>query len=833
MWLKPGQKYLFGRVKREGVQFAIDHKTVSRKHFVIEVDPVKEGDVGRVHARTKVTIIDQNSKSGTSVNGELIKGGSRELKNADNSVRPGSYHHELLIRWHPCVLTFNLLKKEVRAGVLKSKQDRVQGLDVKAICDFLPDRTTHLVAAKRNTAKGLQALITGKHLVTESFVDAIEYAATPADLSQEENLSALESDFDRAWPNPRDHLPAAGKEPTTRPVESYEPDPSRTTIFEDYIFVFGDQTQYDNLLPVVTSGHGKALLLKVTNGETTVEEAVQWMQNAAGQKAVGMDRDDVRGGAILVRWHGKDDFQEWTSALIDGVALKLGQRAIDQSEFLDAILANDASLLKQAVPPTPSVVASLAAVRPPSELESHQTSHPSPTSNRPISSSEASLATAPECQIRPGEVGSRNSASQNGTCPRQNVSAKRDASLPPVKRARFRATQTSRLKDFDDGFDPDAIIAYDNQDEEASPMIGDAGRPEGEQMVDVKEERLSTSKKRPRSSSPEQMANSFQEEMDHFLPAATSLKRQKLAMGAEAGRNGQRQSSTNGPVVSGAAKRSKRKTKEIDVLEIAKAQRKDQEEADQKELDDLEAGISFANDGKPAKLAVIVSTDLPVRHNKGTRASDDHQPSDRWDPRWNGRKNFKKFRPQGEGGPRRGVSNKVIVPLVEVKRNTYGIGEQYWEKSLEEKERSKERRRREQEQPRSQSTTSQSQIQQRSQHTDNYDDEDDETVLTPTTSSRVVQSRREAAEATEHDIDPDAPNTRAVDGSARSSPEVLNQSWSSTATRKRPAASVAGRATKKQKTLPVTVVHGSGSDDDSDDLKFRFGARTRRGKGKA
>lgn len=92
MWLKPGQKYLFGRVRKDGVLFAIDHKTVSRRHFVIEVDDVADGDAGNLHARTKIRIIDQGSKSGTSVNGDQpIKGTSKELKQEENSVRPGTF----------------------------------------------------------------------------------------------------------------------------------------------------------------------------------------------------------------------------------------------------------------------------------------------------------------------------------------------------------------------------------------------------------------------------------------------------------------------------------------------------------------------------------------------------------------------------------------------------------------------------------------------------------------------------------------------------------------------------------------------------------------------
>ena len=281
MWLKPGKRYLFGRVKKDGVQFAIDHKTVSRKHFIIQVSDVQDHEVSQIHARTKITIIDQNSKSGTTVNGNLLKGSdqpSKDLKSSDNSIRPGSVQDELIVRWQPCVLSFQLLKKELKAGALKSRQDRVKSLGIKAIGDFASDYTTHLVAGKRNTTKGLQALITGKYMVSESYLDAIQYAATPRSLDEEEDLSPLELDFDTHWPDAKGYLPPPGKEPTARSVETYQPGPDRTNIFENFTFVFGDRSQQENLLDVITTGHGKALLFAVTNGQTTVDEALHYMQ---------------------------------------------------------------------------------------------------------------------------------------------------------------------------------------------------------------------------------------------------------------------------------------------------------------------------------------------------------------------------------------------------------------------------------------------------------------------------------------------------------------------------------------------------------------------------
>jgi hypothetical protein len=349
LWLKPGQRYLFGRVKKDGVRFLIDHKSISRKHFVIEVAAVEAGDGAHLHTRSKVTITDLKSKGGTQVDGKLLKDAALELSNSEHHIKAGSTSTALTIKWVPIVLTFSLTPKEMKAkDPLKAQRERLENLDVKTVADYVSGRTTHVIAGKRNTAKGLQALIYAKSIVDTSFIDALIYAAAPGDLAEEENLSPLEQDFDAALPRAKDYLPAAGKEPTTRPHESYAPDPSRANIFEGYTFVFGDEAQFNLLMPAVTSGYGKALLMKIVAGETNVDECVQYMRNAAGEKGFGDPKGPRdNGGAIMVRWNPKAEWSKWTDDLINGASFAIGQRAIDQGEFLDSILSNDPTVLRR------------------------------------------------------------------------------------------------------------------------------------------------------------------------------------------------------------------------------------------------------------------------------------------------------------------------------------------------------------------------------------------------------------------------------------------------------------------------------------------------------
>lgn len=877
MWLKPGQKYLFGRVKREGVRFAIDHKTVSRKHFIIHVDPIKNGDVAQIHARTKIRIEDQNSKTGTSVNGELIKNSAKELRSEENSVRPGTCPHEIIIRWQPCVLTFNLLKKEVKSGLLKLKQARVEAFDIKATSDFISEHTTHVVANKRNTAKGLQALITAKYMVSESYIDALEYATTPANLSQEENLSPLELDFDTAWPNPNDHLPPPGKEPTSRPVESYQPDPSRTNVFEGYTFVFGDQTQYDNLLPVVTSGHGKAILFKVINGESSADDLLQFLRNASGNKQNDHFQREDGGGVILVRWTGKDDVHEWTNNLVNEVALKMDQRAIDQSEFLDAILANEASLLKQPIPfesttegrvaPPPSAANSLASKQH-SEVESHSLPSQEATNGHARPSAPASASREkPVTETVP--IPSQD-ISENVS----QVSVDDEPAPRPYRRPRF--AQIKKLK-FDDEFDPDAVAEYQEDSHVAEePDIPDHDSPMKNEnhSSPIKEEPPSTSRKRPRPPTKEP-EGAFADEIDDLLPAATAFKRRKLA---EAQANGQ--SGVIGEVEpSPAPVKKKKKERELDVRKALGLQREEEQEAARREEESLRRAGDFEDTG-PAHLVEVVTMNLPVRDTTKRQQLRNGEHGEAWDPKWNGRKNFKGFRRIGEAPQRRGHASKVIVPLVEVKRQKYGIGEKYWDKSQEEKDLERERKRREEakmhkmqsQAQRASGTTAKSRSTARVISEDDEEDPDDG----PSTSPATIRLQREAAEILDHEINLDTPRrTRGADRRAaaeldadedeiedealeveedttqrlsqpqrasRTQTQMQTQTQhskpnpiSAKAKGKRPATSSASTATaaKRQKTLPVTVIRGSDSEeDDSDDMKFKFGSRARRGRGR-
>ena len=227
---------------------------------------------------------------------------------------------------------------------------RLEDLDIKAIIPYLNGRTTHVVAAKRNTAKGLQALINGRYIVQNSFIDALIEATTASNLDEPESLSPLEQDFEGNWPDAMAHLPAPSKEPGQRPNAMFAPSAERAEVFKGYTFVFFDQGQFANLQDPITAGAGKALIYSVANGETTAEQIVRYVKDVAGEKGDGEFENGSEGeGVVLVRFRPKG-FEEWAVELQNTVALTLDHRMIEQNEFLDAILMNDPRPLRRRLP---------------------------------------------------------------------------------------------------------------------------------------------------------------------------------------------------------------------------------------------------------------------------------------------------------------------------------------------------------------------------------------------------------------------------------------------------------------------------------------------------
>ncbi|KGO67885.1 hypothetical protein PEX1_064440 [Penicillium expansum] len=616
VWLRPGKKYLFGRFYRDGVRHAVNHNSISRKHMTIEISPVNPRDGLSPRARSSITITDLDSKKGTVVDERRIQGECKLEKSDEHVIQLAKYQHTLRIKWEPVVLTLSASSKQVRGeDPLAHVRSRLEDLDIKTIMEYIVDHTTHVVQRKRNTAKGLQALVNGKYIVDDSYIDALVYAATPSDLENVESLCPLETDFELAWPHPNQHLPPPGKEPTQRPAAAFAPKSARLNVFDGYTFIFGDPAQFENLQGPINNGQGKALFYQVEDGVTTAVDIVRFMKKAAGGKGVGSERHGS-GGVVLVRFRSKGDLEQWSIDVGNEVALMTDQRVIEQREFLDAILGNDASPLCRALP-TEEGSSQISGSTPAVEAEQ--------TSQRAVSVVSESVSPPDPKPSQP--------------------------STGRAKTPRVRA-YVSKMKTFDDGFDMESVPVYAPEEEDIN--INSTQTMDVETQVPSQAtQSLDTVKEEPE-----------EDTVAVLLPGARTMKRRRAEMTRH---------HPEGEAVAPETEAPKRKRPKLDVLEAARKHREDEEQQRKAEKDSHPADLGDVDVDQLRNLAIVEEMEIPVRI---VPARED-KTSDRWDDQWNGRKNFKKFRRKGEPRSRARIQT-VIVPLEEVTRKDYGIGDHYW-----------------------------------------------------------------------------------------------------------------------------------------------------------
>ncbi|KAI9832611.1 MAG: hypothetical protein M1826_001561 [Phylliscum demangeonii] len=652
---RPTRVYILSRFKGG---FVIESKSVSRKHVTISVAPPTEGDGSKIHARSVLTIQDLNSKRGTQLDNVSIRGESRELQGNLHEIRLGEVEYLFRVRWVPVIFSFSLSSKEEKhKDPLAAARARLEPLDIKAAMPYLVGKTTHVVATKRNTAKGLQALINGKYIVMDAFVDAVCKAATPREPDDPESVSPLEEDYDGAWPRELDYLPPHKNEPVQRPAECFAPNEKRANVFEGYTFVFCDQVQFDSLQPTITNGGGKALIYKLDRGKTTVHDVVQYIESISGKKgAVALDGGSSRSRVVLIRFRCDKDMEDWSIELGNDIARALDQRLIEQNEFLDAILLNDASGLRKPLP-VEIVTVEEDALRKTSLQEQ------GPVSGHPGSSSTVMAKTTTEVPN------------------------------PPISRLRTRRPITSQFKGFDDGFDPASLP-------QASTKLHDglAGVQEEEANNEldttIQHAEEPGARKRPHPSSD---AEDEEAMMNELLPGAAAMKRRRLE--EDQARREPGEGTVVIPPVSpspshagvanqkGGAKNVKRKP--IDVLEVARTRREAEDAAVRRDEESLK--VSLEGDEIAGLRNLVLIEEMPVKEKApaGRRPGPDNDndndagAKERWDERWNGRKNFKRFRRPGPDGSRSSLARRsagtVFVGLEEAKKHGIGDTLKSWE----------------------------------------------------------------------------------------------------------------------------------------------------------
>ncbi|KIW07113.1 uncharacterized protein PV09_01988 [Verruconis gallopava] len=772
LWLRPGTSHLFGRTKqaplRNTESYVLDAKSVSKKHLKLSIAAVKAGSGSQLHTRTEA-IIEDFSKLGTIIDGEKICQTTKVLKGTEHVIRVAKYEYALRLKWHPVVFSVaNLTKAEKSAAdPLSWFRSRLEPLDIKFVNEYIAGQTTHVVAPKRNIPAVLQGLIHARHVVTRDFVDAVVRAATeePAADGVSEPRAPLEKDFDGAWPNAMNYVPPVAGEPVKRDASFLTPNHGRTNIFHGFTFVFCMKSQFEQLQPVIEAGGGKAILYEsFEEGRMNPHEFVTFVKSVAGDKSPGEISHSGEGkGVVVVRITTKN--AEWDAEFVQESDRQLNQRSIEQKELLDPILTLDTSGLRRRL------------------MEE-------------IDLTSTALSTAPESEQRAASKSDLISGITSGRAVRvePQTQAKRILRIPVTQ---------SRFRGFDD-FDDESELNLAPGTATKSMPLNDitvteetVGQPSSAPAQVTRRNAETNSRKRP-TPEPDSV-----EMMASILPAAAAMKRRRI---------NQPERTSEDHAEKDTKPIRPRKEQEFDVLDEIKRRRDEEERLAREDSEQLKEAIEGMDIQGPANLVQIEEMEVTCSHSASlsrlSRAS-----SERWDERWNGLPNFKRFRRKGEERPVR--RERVIVPVEETRKKDFGIGDDYW---LEPSSRQKDQ------------TPRESQVQ--SQTLRNQRGEDDSKEEDELRFHRLVKSKTTQESAiTEPDvveIIKESGNT-ALSASLPSTAHSTSGATSLAASlRKRPAPEPANAPPARKKTKPAWA--RDESEEDEDELAFpraRRGARKR------
>lgn len=735
-------------------------------------------------------------------------------------------------------------------------QQALEPLDIKYVTDGRATGFTHLVSKKRNNSKVMHALINCQLIVSQAFTDAVTRAAVPKTTDDGMETSPLEQDFEANWPDEASFVPT-GPEGADN---AFVPDQRRREIFDGYTFIFYDK-RYENLLPVITAGKGKALWHKVVPRRTDVNDFIRYVKTVAGEKGLGEFEDGSEGrGVVVVRYTppGDGDEETWYKDFFNEFALRLDHRPIEIRELLFAVLDVEPAQLRRPLllEPTPR---ESGAPFPPTLW--HPTSPPAKfllvTQHQEPSAPTADPAMTMEIDD--------DGDDDDDAPPSPVIEESPSPPPPPTRQTRpRRAAAKSRFKSFDVSPDSD-------DDDEAQPATTTNTQPqpaaaESQGMFMTQQSDVAPHTQSAAATQPRKRPADI-DIMDLVAPTAARAKRQRIERGETAPvptPTAAARTPTPAPTPAPApapAKKGRKGNKgggggasgdELDAM----IERGQEEEAARRAADELlrrqlQGGeIDFG--GIRAETAV---TTMPIRRRRppppgdGEADTDEQQQQQRWNPHWNGLTNFKKFRPQGEAtGARVRVPPRKIISVLAVRAKEYGIGDEYWlqdggtQKSKKNKQRSS-----------GGNTQTQAQTQRASKtpvvisDNDNDDDNDDDDASLPeiadapapvpapapqARSRKGKAAERATQTQTQTQIQTTRQTMRATRKRSAPSPEEEEADEDTVKEARRPAKKKrAMRGVGRHKvTAAVAMGAAEGEEEDSDEeeetgIGFRFGKR--------
>ena len=402
----------------------------------------------------------------------------------------------------------------------------------------------------------------------------------------------------------------------------------------------------------------------------------------------------------------------------------------------------------------------------------------------------------------------------------------------PSRRGRSRRTATTRFKGFDSDDDdkpatlhsvPEAMVLDDHPAVDSqSQGLFLTQDPEMElyHRAPPTQPETQTRSSRKRPPPVEYELDSDRDIMEEVAPAATAFKKQRRAEMRARG-----ESTPPLPVVTpeplkqepSSQSRTMKKIKkaEVDILEVARKKREDLEELRRAEREAEQEALGGIDVTGLRDLAIVEEMDIkrPIRPVRVSRADE----SDRWDDRWNGRKDFKQFRRRGVENRRRPLE-RIIVPLEEVKKKDYGVGDDYWLEQTTSRSQSKKKKNRSQRQESQARRQPMPDIEEEEEEETNDIDED----LMDEEFGAVIEQREY------HPINllppPKAIAAQKTQSQAKKLVDKTSEAKNLPSVKKRPAQTTLTKPApvKKVKAAAVAV---QDSDDSEDETKFRFRKR--------
>lgn len=287
-------------------------------------------------------------------------------------------------------------------------------------------------------------------------------------------------------------------------------------------------------------------------------------------------------------------------------------------------------------------------------------------------------------ETRPAGIVAQNVSGSINTVKIQPSST--EASAPAPKRiGRSRRTVTSRFNGFDDEFvvdttaEPSGTGTFPPESQSQTSGLFVEDYQKNTNIVENDQVTVSGESQQRIKRPFHQVQESDNEDiLDQLAPAAARLKRLRIADEIAAQRSGQAlpsvERAATPPQPSKAVRKVEKPKKEIDIQEFTSLQREKEDSLAKAERDALEQGVDGMDMAKVRSLAPI--EEMAIRHPISHTRSRADTGDNRWDEKWNGRLNFKKFQKKGQAGTL--FINKVIVPLEEVKKKDFGIGDNYW-----------------------------------------------------------------------------------------------------------------------------------------------------------